>query len=78
MQGCLLKNAMKKFYSDNQLIRKTIRLSVLIGINYPESYKLLEETPLFLSHENNKQAFRSELENYLDSLEHINLHARMS
>ena len=67
---------MKKFYSENQLIRKTIRLTTLIGLYYPESYKLLEETPLFLSHENDGQAFRTELENYLDTLEHINLHSR--
>ena len=67
---------MKKFYSENQLIRKTIRLTTLIGLHYPESYKLLEETPLFLSYENDRQTFRAELENYLDTLEHISLHSR--
>jgi hypothetical protein len=46
---------MKKFYSENQLIRKTIRLTSLIGTNYPESYKLLDETPLFLGQETDKK-----------------------
>ena len=69
---------MKKFYSENQLIRKTIRLTSLIGTNYPESYKLLDETPLFLGQETDKKTFRSELENYLDTLENFTLHFRRS
>jgi hypothetical protein len=66
---------MKKLYSEKQLIRKTIRLTASISISNPEIYKLLDETPLFLCPNINPESFKTELENYLDTLENIVRHS---
>jgi hypothetical protein len=66
---------MKKLYSERQLIRKTIRLTTSISISNPEIYKSLDETPLFLCTNVNTETFKTELENYLDTLENIIMHS---
>ena len=64
---------MKKLYSEKQLIRKTIRLTTSISIRNPEIYKSLDETPLLL--DTNTATFKTELEDYLDTLENIVMHS---
>jgi hypothetical protein len=66
---------MKKLYSERQLIRKTIRLTTSISISNPEIYRSLDETPLFLGTNINTETFKTELENYLDTLENIVMHS---
>jgi hypothetical protein len=66
---------MKKLYSEKQLIRKTIRLTTSISIRNPEIYKSLDETPLFLRTNPNTESFKTELEDYLDTLENIAIHS---
>jgi len=66
---------MKKLYSEKQLIRKTIRLTTSISIRNPEIYKSLDETPLLLDTNSNTATFRTELEDYLDTLENIVMHS---
>ena len=60
-------------YSEKQLIRKTIRLTTSISISNPEIYKSLDETPLLLG--TNTATFKTELEDYLDTLENIVMHS---
>ena len=70
-----MKSRMKKLYSEKQLIRKTIRLTTSISISNPEIYKSLDETPLFLCIDTSTETFKTELEDYLDTLENIVMHS---
>lgn len=70
-----MKSRMKKLYSEKQLIRKTIRLTTSISISNPEIYKSLDETPLFLCANVHTDSFKTELEDYLDTLENIVMHS---
>ncbi len=70
-----MKSRMKKLYSEKQLIRKTIRLTTSISISNPEIYKSLDEPPLFLCIDISTETFKTELEDYLDTLENIVMHS---
>ncbi len=50
------------------LLQELILLTTQIETNYPELYKTLEETPLFLGKAPEKEITTTELESYLNTL----------
>lgn len=52
----------------NQLMQDIIRLTTEIETNYPELYKYLNETPLYLSETTSKKVHTTELKQYLETL----------
>ncbi len=65
----------------NQLMQEIIKLTTEIEINYPELYKYLDETPLFISNSPQRDISTVDLENYLNTLkeqlqDHIKTHTK--
>jgi hypothetical protein len=63
----------------NQLMKEIVSLTANIETNYPELYKYLEETPLFLCKTEEKEICTTDLEGYLQTLKeqlknHISSH----
>lgn len=65
----------------NKLMQEIIQLTSNIETNYPELYRYLDETPLFLGSSTGKEISTDDLENYLNTLknelhEHILMHKK--
>jgi hypothetical protein len=61
---------MKNKLLKNQLMQDTIRVTTEIGTYYPELYKFLNETPLFLSTDNEDEVCSTDFEKYLSTIKH--------
>lgn len=65
----------------NQLMLDIIQLTTKIETHYPELYKYLNETPLFLSEASEKSIHTQDLKQYLETLKsqlehHIETHKK--
>nr|WP_294777922.1 hypothetical protein [uncultured Flavobacterium sp.] len=58
----------------NQLMQDIIKLTANIETNYPELYKYLNETPLYLSETSSQKVHTTELKQYLETLKSQLLH----
>lgn len=58
----------------NQLMQDIIKLTANIETNYPELYKYLNETPLYLSKTSSQKVHTTELKQYLETLKSQLLH----
>jgi hypothetical protein len=59
---------MNNTLSKNQLMQEAILLTSEMRTSYPELYKFLDETTLFLSNKNGNQISTSDFEKYLQTL----------
>jgi hypothetical protein len=65
----------------NQLMQEIISLTTNIETNYPELYRYIDETPIFLSNSAGTDITTTDLESYLNTLkeelyEYIKTHNR--
>jgi len=72
---------MNSVLSKNKLMQEIIQLTTEMETNYPELYKFLDETPLFLSNKKDNEISAADFENYLETLKdqmlnHIDTHSK--
>ncbi|WP_089910882.1 hypothetical protein [Chitinophaga rupis] len=59
---------MNNTFSKKQLMQAIIRVTTEMGMNYPELYTFLDETPLFLSNKMDHEVSSADLTEYFDTL----------
>jgi hypothetical protein len=72
---------MNNLFSKNQLMQETIQLTTKMGIDYPELYKFLDETPLFLHYRKDNAICAADFEEYIETLKyqmrnHVEMHSK--
>jgi hypothetical protein len=65
---------MNSIFSKDQLMQQAILLSSEMEIKYPEPYKFLDETPLFLSYSKDNKICSTDFQEYVATLKEQMLH----
>ena len=71
---------MNSIFSKDQLMQQAIQLTSEMEIKYPELYKFLDETPLFLSYRKDNKICSADFQEYVailkeQMLNHVAMHS---
>jgi hypothetical protein len=74
---------MNSIFSKDQLMQQAIQLTSEMEIKYPELYKFLDETPLFLSHRKDNKICNADFQEYIATLKvqmlnYVAMHSKKS
>jgi hypothetical protein len=72
---------MNSTFSKDQLMQQAIQLTSEMEIKYPELYKFLDETPLFLSYRKDNKICSTDFQEYVATLKeqmlnHVVMHSK--
>ena len=71
---------MNSIFSKDQLMQQAILLASEMEIKYPELYKFLDETPLFLSYSQDNKICSTDFQEYVATLKeqinHVSMHSK--